>query len=323
MVVAGRIAWARRAILIGVPAQIGISCAADGGRAKLRIRLHHGLAATSPVVREVLRQQLDLIEGMVRRYVAVDRGHHHTGANVSEFSIWLDAFPNVQPPDSGDLPPDGNDGDGYSGNRPRRGRSPPTDSAADPWQNGGADPWSYSHAQGHPAKAPRQRAPAMHAWDAWRPSTSSITPDPPSFRAPRTSHWSPKRHVKQIPSEWNVAAAVFVPAAAMDEKDEKDDCTDDVPATADLAATRHLLSSVILRACSKVESRRSSAARATAALKIQLHWRAFRLERKLSQMVAAREAISTGFFDDRYDANQKIMEVRFELLAILFRLAPD
>ena len=193
MVVEGRIAWARRAISSGVPAQIGISSAADEGRAKLKIRILHGQSATSMVVREVLTQQLDLIERMVRQFIAVDRGHHHTGADVSEFAIWLAAPPNAQgwdspppqPPDNG-YPPGGNDNDGNDdgkGPRPRRGRSPP--SFVDPWQSC-ADPWSASSAMMQnrpPAKAPRRHH--HDAWSSWNPTTTtatSRTPDPPCVR---------------------------------------------------------------------------------------------------------------------------------------------
>ena len=97
-----------------------------------------------------------------------------------------DAPPPI-PPDHGH-PPDDDDNDGRNngkgGPRPRRGRSPP--SQTDPWQSS-ADPWSASSASLHSrplAKAPRRLC--ADVWSTWTPTTttdaSSCTPDPPWVR---------------------------------------------------------------------------------------------------------------------------------------------
>ena len=200
MVVAARIAWARNLIRQGAPAHISVGSAATGGRGKAKIVIEHAGAPTSTMARVMLIEALDTIARRAALAVTVDRGHKHSMGS-SEICLWLtapvaadgwDAWP-TDGPDGGDNndPGGGNDG-GPSGNRPRRGRSPPADSAIDPWQTTGADPWAGSNPRSPASKVPRQRATATpHAvrvvcnWDAWRPTTSSVTPDPPYFRGPR------------------------------------------------------------------------------------------------------------------------------------------
>ena len=201
MVVRARLAWIRRLVAGGSAAQISTSPGAIGGRAKYKFMIFHGRAATSPTVRQVLLAEIDHFVFLMQSFQSVDRGHRHVGAQASEVCIWLSQLPagGVQGPPG----PDGGSGPG-SGDRPRRGRSPP--GASDPWQGpNNVDPWASSAAPSNsPAKAPRthgtaswrQTVCATLSWDTWNPSlatssrsttvtASSPTPDPPVVRSPR------------------------------------------------------------------------------------------------------------------------------------------
>ena len=157
--------------------------------------VEHALPHTSATVRAVLLAQLDHLASQAPLYTTVDRGHRHIGTQRSEVAIWLSVMrpaarphapPYNGPGDDGD--PDHGPRDGGYGpsNRPRRGRSPPT-SHGDPWQYPGADPWASAvrpTPASPPQKAPRRQTATL-TWDSWRPSLSSVTPDPPMLRLPR------------------------------------------------------------------------------------------------------------------------------------------
>ena len=207
MVVAGRLAWARRQIEQGTPAHISAGSAATRGRAKVKIVVQHGGVATSPIARTLLLDALDSVAWRAARVVAVDRGHRHSSTGASEINIWFSpAAAPCGPADHGGLSGPSNDGDGHDGssgrgggNRPRRGRSPPAGS--DPWHGpNNVDPWASSSQTSPPNKAPRRhhgtntgvkyslRDPQTLSWATWRPSTpttaaaSSVTPEPPMVR---------------------------------------------------------------------------------------------------------------------------------------------
>ena len=193
MVVAARIQWVREQLQQGANATIHVGAALDQSRAKIRIVIQYGGAPTSLTARSLLLSTLDSVSMSTARFVSVDRGHKHS-TGVSEVGIWLSEIPHAPgwkdgPPDDDhrgpDPPPPDNDPDNR---RPRRGRSPPAPDA-DPWQDG-HDPWSRNAAvapsagANPPRKTPRQQATmTTNTWRNWRPTSSSVTPDPPLIRS--------------------------------------------------------------------------------------------------------------------------------------------
>ena len=199
MTVRARLGWIRDCIIAGSRVHIALSAAAEHNRAKAKIIVHHGEAA-SAIARVISLGAIDFLLQLEPAFVSVDRGHHHTGSNSSEVCLWFSEQPVVAPRGWHDGPPgvpprpSGDD----SRDR-RRGRSPPAGDNTDPWQTPGADPWSPSNAaaasaaasqRSPPRKAPRQRIGSDPLWGNWMPSTvvaASVTPDPPWTRPPRSS----------------------------------------------------------------------------------------------------------------------------------------
>jgi len=137
---------------------IGVSCAADSGRARVKFKVFHGQPLTSATVRKVLVSQISFLQGQLAHFTTVDRGHRHS-IGESCFCLWLSApSPSPGAPGvGGDGGPGNDDGppDPSGDHRPRRrpaGDSPPP---GDPWSSPGADPWAAG-ASGQPAsKMPR------------------------------------------------------------------------------------------------------------------------------------------------------------------------
>jgi len=89
MVVAARLAWARRLIQQGTLARLSVSAATKKGMGKLKITIHHKEAPTSQLVRTLLLDMLEAVILQADRLVCVDRGHRHATTNISEVSVWL------------------------------------------------------------------------------------------------------------------------------------------------------------------------------------------------------------------------------------------
>ena len=194
MVVAGRLAWARRLIAQGTPAHISVGSAAALDRGKAKLVIEHAGAPTSPMARALLIDTLDSLAWRASIVRTVDRGHKHSTGS-SEICIWFTALPTQAHAASDGADDDGNTGGGGP-SRPRRGRSPPdAPDGNDPWHGtGSSDPWAArSVFPAFPAqKAPRRKILGpIHefSWANWRGYTaspsaqfaaaSSVTPEPP------------------------------------------------------------------------------------------------------------------------------------------------
>ena len=151
MVVANRLAWARRLIAQGVPAFITTGSAAIAGKAKEKIIIDHNGATASLLQRALLLDSLDAISWRASRVIAVDRGHRHASTGKSEICIWLTSHRPGHEGNAGH-----SDGFKYYGNSDndkddkmksqRPGRSPPSAGVgSDPWHGfGNSDPWAGS-----------------------------------------------------------------------------------------------------------------------------------------------------------------------------------
>ena len=156
MSVRARLLWARDLVARNTRAHLALASAAEHGRGKVKLLLHHSESFSSPVPQSLILGALDYLIGQEPHFVTVDRGHKHESSNTSEVCIWLssrdaDDLSGWHPPSPPQPPRDGPDGgDDDHDVHPRRGRSPPS-AQHDPW-SGASDPWSQ---RPPPSKQPR------------------------------------------------------------------------------------------------------------------------------------------------------------------------
>ena len=88
MVVLERIAYIHKKVHEGYVVHVAVSSAAQHGRAKIKIIISGQDGCTSAITRATIGAVLGSIAELVKRNVAVDRGHKHSDGST-EVSIWV------------------------------------------------------------------------------------------------------------------------------------------------------------------------------------------------------------------------------------------